>query len=133
MYIWLNCAFNTSFIRAYELCYTYVVHSLSFQTDFVKAFTIVVFSMLLLYILWDDWPIFMISGSNEQLQQKLDYILLMLDCHRWWISKMQSGSLEEWYAIKFCYELPQKCMECFRLILEHLAWTENQFLSDIWD
>ena len=25
------------------------------------------FSMLLLYIVWDDWPIFMISGSNEQL------------------------------------------------------------------
>ena len=33
---------------------------------FVQAFKIVVdswkFSMLLLYILWDDWPIFMISG-----------------------------------------------------------------------
>ena len=25
-------------------------------------------SMLLLYIIWDDWPIFMISGSNEHLQ-----------------------------------------------------------------
>ena len=35
---------------------------------FVQAFKIVVdswtFSMLLLYILLDDWPIFMISGSN---------------------------------------------------------------------
>ena len=30
--------------------------------------------MLLLYILWDDWPIFMISGLNEQLQQELEYI-----------------------------------------------------------
>ena len=34
--------------------------------------------MLLLYILWDDWPIFMISASNEQLQQQLEYTLLSL-------------------------------------------------------
>ena len=42
-----------------------------FQTFFVQEFKIVVdswkFSMLLLYILWDDWPSFMISGLNEQL------------------------------------------------------------------
>ena len=79
---------------------------------FVLAFKIVVnswkFSMLLLYILWDDWPIFMISGSNEQLQQQLEYTLLKPDCHSWWISKMQSGckdTLGEWYAIKFCFKL----------------------------
>ena len=39
----------------------YEVHKISFQTFFVWAFKIVVdswkFSMLLLYILWDDWPI----------------------------------------------------------------------------
>ena len=62
---------------------------------FVQAFKIVVdsweFSMLLLYILWDDWPIFMISGLNELLQQELEYTLLKSDCHSWWISKMQSG------------------------------------------
>ena len=44
-----------------------------FPDIFVQAFEIVVdswkYSMLLLYNLWDDWPIFMISGSNEQLQQ----------------------------------------------------------------
>ena len=43
-----------------------------FPDFFVQAFKIVVDSekitMLLLYILWDDWPILMISGSNEQLQ-----------------------------------------------------------------
>ena len=64
--------------------------------------------MLLLYILWDDWPIFMISASNEQLQQQLEYALLNPDCHSWWISKMQSGredTLEERYAIKFCFKL----------------------------
>ena len=44
-----------------------------FLDFFVWAFKIVVdswkISILLLYILWDDWPIFMISDSNEQLQQ----------------------------------------------------------------
>ena len=29
--------------------------------------------------------------------------------------------------------MPQKCMECFRLLLEHLAWIEHQFLSGIRD
>ena len=60
----------------------------------------------------------------------------MPDCHSWWISKMQSDTLEERYAIKFCYKLgkmPQIRMECFRLILEHLAWIEHQFLSGIRD
>ena len=59
---------------------------------FVKAFKIVVdswkFSMLLLYILWDDWLIFIVSGSNQQLQQQLEYTLIKPDCYSWWISKM---------------------------------------------
>ena len=59
--------------------------------------------MLLLYILWHDWPIF----------------------------------LEERYAIKFCFKLgkmmSQKRMECFRLLFDHLAWIEHQFLSGIRD
>ena len=83
-----------------------------FPDYFVQAFKIVVdswkFTMLLLYILWDDWSIFMISGSNEQLQQELEYILLKPDCHSWWISKMQSDILEERYAIKFCFKLGKK-------------------------
>ena len=29
--------------------------------------------------------------------------------------------------------MPQKRMECFRLLLEHLAWIEQQFLSGIRD
>ena len=72
------------------------------QDFFVQVFKIVVdswkSSMLLLFILWDDWPILMISGSNEQLQLQLEYTLLKPDCHSWWISKMQSGcedTLEE--------------------------------------
>ena len=72
----------------------YEVHTISFQTFFVWAIKIVVdswkFTMFLIYILWDDWPIFIISASNEQLQQQLEYTLLKPDCHSWWISKMQS-------------------------------------------
>ena len=110
-----------------------------FPDLFVQAFKIVVdswkFIMLLLYILWDDRSSFIISASNEQLQQQLEYTLLKPDCHSWWISKMQSGredTLEERYAIQFCFrKMPQKHMECFRLILEHLVWIEHEFLIGI--
>ena len=75
--------------------------------------------MLLLYILWDDWRIFMISGSNEQLQQQLEYTLLKPDCHSWWISKMQSGcedTLEEQYAIKFGFKVGKKTTETYGML-----------------
>ena len=79
----------------------------------------------------------MISCSNEQLQQQLEYTLLKPDCHSWWISKMQSDTLEERYAIKLCSKLgkmmPQKRMEWFRLLFDHLAWIDHQFLSGIRD
>ena len=41
-----------------------------------------------------------------------------------------------WYAIKFCFKLwkmPQKRMECFRLLFDHLAWIKHQFLRSIRD
>ena len=92
------------------------MQSISFQKFFVWAFRIVVdswkFTILLLYILWDDWPVFMISASNEKLQQQLEYTLLKPNCHSRSISKMQSGrldTLEERCAIKFCFKLGKKC------------------------
>ena len=75
--------------------------------------------MLLLYILWDDLPILMISGSNEQLHQELEYTLLKPDCHSWWISKMQSkheDTLEERYAIKFCFKLGKNTTETYGML-----------------
>ena len=94
--------------------------SIRFQTYFVQAFKIVVdslkFAMLLLYILWDDWPLFMISGLNEQ---QLEYTLLKPDCHSWRISKMQSGcedTLEERYAIKFCFKLGKNARETYEML-----------------
>ena len=78
-----------------------------FPTFFVQAFKIVVdswtFSMLLLYMLWDDWPIFMISGSNQS----------------WWISKMQSGredTLKERYVIKFCFKVGKNATETYGML-----------------
>ena len=91
-----------------------------FPDFYVQAFKIVVdtwkFTMLLLYILWDDWPIFMIPGSNKQLQQQLEYTLLKSDCHIWWISKMQSGREEEWYAIKLCFKLGKNATETYGML-----------------
>ena len=108
-----------------------MVPSIGFQTFFVQAFKIGVdswkFTMLLLYILWDDWPILRISGSNEQLQQQFEYTLLKPDCHSWWISKMQSGhedTLEKWYAIKLCFKLEKIATETYGMLqtaFDHLA------------
>ena len=61
----------------------------------------------------------MISASNEQLQQLLEYTLLKPDCHIWWISKMQSGcedALEERYAIKFCFKLGKNATETYGML-----------------
>ena len=69
--------------------------------------------MLLLYILWDDWHIFMISGLNEQLQHELEYTLLMPDYHSRGISKIQSRCEEEWYAIKLCFKLGKNAPETY--------------------
>ena len=99
------------------------MQTISFQTIFVWASRIVVdswkFSMLLLYILWDDWPIFMISASNEQLQQKSEYTILKPGCHSWWISKMQSGredTLKELYTLKFCFKLGKNATEMYGML-----------------
>ena len=48
----------------------------------------------------------------------------------------REGTVEERCTIKFCFKLgkmPQKRMECFRLLFDHLAWIEHQFLSGIRD
>ena len=61
----------------------------------------------------------MISSSNQQLRQQLEYTLLKPDCHSWWISKMQSGcedTLEEWYAIKFCFKLGKNATEMYGML-----------------
>ena len=59
------------------------------------------------------------SVSNEQLQQQLECVLLKTDFHGWWILKMQSGrkdTLEERYAIKFCFKLGKNATETYGML-----------------
>ena len=94
-----------------------VVPSISFQA--CKIVDSWKFSILLLYILWDDWPIFMISDSNEQLQQQLECTQLKHDCRSWWISEMKSGrenTLKERYAIKLCFKLGKNATETYGML-----------------
>ena len=63
----------------------------------------------------------MISDSNEQLQQKLEYTKSSLSQQ-----KMQSGredTLEERYTIKFCFKLGKNATETYGMLLlfNHLA------------
>ena len=61
----------------------------------------------------------MISGSNEQLQQQLEYTLLKPDYHSWWIAKVQSGredTLEQRYAIKFSFKLGKNTTETYGIL-----------------
>ena len=61
----------------------------------------------------------MISASNEQLQQQLEYTLLKPDCHSWRISKMQSAledTLQERHAIKFCFKLGNSATETYGML-----------------
>ena len=61
----------------------------------------------------------MISASNEQLHQQLEYTLLKPGCQSWWILKMQSGcedTLEERYAIKFCFKLWKNATETYGML-----------------
>ena len=114
-----------------------------FLDFFVQAFKIVVeswkFSILLLYILWDDWPIVMISGLNEQLEQELEYTPRKLDCHTWvnlknaiWTFGLIRRTICNRIVLNL-EKMPQKHMECFRLLFDHLAWIDHQFLSGIRD
>ena len=123
--------YPSSHTHTHTHTHKHVVPSISFQTFLYRHLKVSnswKFIMLLLYILWDDWPIFMISGSNKQLQQQSECTLLKPDCHSRWISIMQSGredNLEERYAIKLCFKLRKTCRhknvwnasDCFSTIL----------------
>ena len=110
-----------------------------FPDLFVQAIEIVVDSWVCYCYISYEMTNQFFSVSNEQLQQQLEYTLLELGCHSWCISKMQSGRediLEDIYAIKFCLKvgkMPQKRMESFTMLFNHLAGIEHQFLSGIRD
>ena len=97
--------------------------SISFQTFFVQEFKIVVdswkFTILLLYILWDDWPILWFHVQINSYSSNWNTHLLKPDCHSWWSSKIQSGledTLEERYAIKFCFKFGKSATETYGML-----------------
>ena len=52
-------------------------------------------------------------------QQQFAHTLQKPDCQSWWISKFQSGredTLEEQYAIKFCFKLRENATETYGLL-----------------
>ena len=53
--------------------------------------------------------------------------LLKPDCQSCWISKMQSDTVLN------LEKMPQKRMEYFRQLFDHVAWIKHQFLSGIRD
>ena len=96
--------------------------------------------MLLLNILWDDWPIFMISGSNEQLRQELEFTLLKV-----WLSQLVNFKnaiwtwrhLEERYAIRFYLNFGKNATETYGMLQTALSTILHElslsFLSGIRD
>ena len=64
----------------------------------------------------------MISALNQQLQHQLEYTLLMPDCHSWRTSKIQSDTLKERYAIKFCFKRGKNATETTYGMLQTAFW-----------
>ena len=52
----------------------------------------------------------MISGSNEQLQQQLEYTLQLVNF------KNAIWNLEERYAIRFCFKFGKKATETYGML-----------------
>ena len=112
-----------------------MVPSIRFQTFFVQELKIVVdswqFSMLLLYILWDDWPIFKFKSTATPG--------IGINPTKAWLSLLVNfkNSIGTWghftrticNKILFLERMPQKRKECFSLLLKHLAWIEHQFFE----
>ena len=74
--------------------------------------------MLLLYILWNDWPIFMISATAG----------IGIHPTKIWLSPLVNfknaiWTLEERYAIKICFKLGKNTM---RWKLDQLFWPRDQ-------
>ena len=118
---------------------------ISFQTLFVWVFKIVIDSWKFSIFCFYDFRFKWTATAAIGIHPTKGWLSLLVN-----LKKMQSGredTLEERYAIKFCFKLGKnitdmECfkfgknitdMECFRLLWEHLAWIEHQFFSGIRD
>ena len=98
----------------------YEVYTIDLQTFFVWAFKIVVdswkFSMLLLHILWDDWPISMISASNKEATAAIGIHLTKAQ-----LLQLVNFKNAIWYfrrtiCNKICFELGKYTTETYGLL-----------------
>ena len=101
-----------------------------FPDFFVLAFIIAVeswkFSMLLLYILWEDYQFFFNDFRFKWTAKVGIGINPTKAWLSWWISKIQSrreDTIEERYEIKLCFKLGKNNTrtECFRLLFINRA------------
>ena len=65
-------------------------------------------------LIW--WFITKICAVAVILNKSCKKLRLKPDCHSWWISKMQSDTLEERYAIKFCFKLGKNATETYGML-----------------
>ena len=124
-------------------CQLYVVHSIRFQTFFVQAFKVDVdswnFPMLLLYTLW-------LANFYDFRFKWTATAAIGIHSTKAWLSQLVNFKNAIWtwghFRRTICNKIlflnlekmtPQKRMECFRLLFDHLAWIEHQFLSGIRD
>ena len=117
--------------------YTYAAPSISFQTFFVQTFKIVVdswrFSMLLLTNFYDfrfKWTATAAIGihpAKAWLSQLVKFKNAI-----WTWGHFRRNICNKNSVLKL-EKMLQKCMDCFRLLFDHLAWIEHQFLSGIRD
>ena len=96
--------------------------------------------MLLLYILCDDWPFF-----NSFRFKWTATAAIGIHPTKPWLSQLVNFNNAIWtwghfrrticnkHSVLNLEKMPQKRMECFRLLFDHLAWIEHQFLSGIRD
>ena len=123
-----------TYIYIYIIWWKYVVHAISVQIlsySYLKLSQTFENSVCYCYTSYEMTDHF--SWFQAQMNS------YSRNWHSWWISNIQSGredTLEEQYAINYVLNLEkmsQKPMEYFRLLFDHLAWIEHQFLSGIRD
>ena len=108
-YIYKDISHGCVCIYIYIYIYTHGAFN-KFPDFLVQAFKIVVdswkFSMLLLYILWDGWPIFMISGSKLTATAAIG-----IHPSKAWLSQLVNFKNSIWTCVHF------RRMICNKIVL----------------
>ena len=118
---------------------------ISFQIFFVWVFKILVdfwkFTIILLYILWNDWPIFMISDYDFRFKWTAA-AAIGIHPPKTWLSQQVNFKNPIWHFIRTignkilfwtCKKKATETYGMFQTTLDQLAGIEHQFLSGIRD